>query len=366
MSSLWHQVAAAVVWAVALLIVVLTIVPMWRGNLWWVRALDFPRLQIALAGVVVFVAALFLTSGASRVGLVVMMIAAAGYQAWRIFPYTPFARVDMKLAADGPDSVKILSANVLMENEKHQAVLDVIGDFDPDILFLMETDQTWVDALAPALARYPTVLREPKDNHYGMVFATRLKTDAARIIQLTDSDTPSVFAQLESPDGTTFRYVGLHPRPPVPGISTKDRDAQIHYAARFAASSGIPLIATGDFNDVAWSDTSQMFKRVGHYLDVRIGRGFFASFDATKWYLRFPIDQFYTTRDIAVVSIKRYPYVGSDHFPIAAVVRLDSDLAATLNVVPKPLSDSEEDAVTQSVERMRQRLRHGPLVQDGE
>ena len=107
-----------------------------------------------------------------------------------------------------------------------------------------------------------------------------------------------------------------------------------HFAV--LSKSGVPLIATGDFNDVAWSDTSQSFKHVGRYLDPRIGRGFFASFDADRPWLRFPIDQFYVTPDVAVVSIERRGYIGSDHFPMAATIRLDARLAADLNTSPPP------------------------------
>ena len=120
----------------------------------------------------------------------------------------------------------------------------------------------------------------------------------------------------------------------------------------------MPLIATGDFNDVAWSDTSRSFKHVGQYLDPRIGRGFFASFDAEKPYLRFPIDQFYATEDIAVVSIERRDYIGSDHFPMAATIRLDRALAATLNVTPPPLSDDERELIETSIARTRKILGH--------
>ncbi len=121
----------------------------------------------------------------------------------------------------------------------------------------------------------------------------------------------------------------------------------------------MPLIAAGDFNDVAWSDTSRTFKHVGEYLDPRIGRGFYASFDADKPYLRFPIDQFFVTPDVAVVSIERLGYIGSDHFPMAATIRLDAVLAAALNTPPPPLSDAERDLVEDLVERTRKILRHG-------
>ena len=348
---------AKALWFLAAIILVLTFLPTWNTNAWWVRAMDFPRLQIAVAGLVVLVAALFLP-GPARFVIPALMLVASGYQMWRVRPYTPFHAVEMKLAPSGPDEIKMLSSNVLMENTRHDALLKLIETFDPDILLLMETDQIWIDAVEPALARYSTVLREPRSNHYGMLFATRLDVDEARIVYLTESDTPSVFAQLRGPDGTAFRFVGLHPRPPVPGQDTEERDAQIHYAARFAAKSGVPLIATGDFNDVAWSDTSRSFKHVGQYLDPRIGRGFFASFDAEKPYLRFPIDQFYATEDIAVVSIERRDYIGSDHFPMAATIRLDRALAATLNVTPPPLSDDERELIETSIARTRKILGH--------
>lgn len=350
-------VLVAVLWFLAIAILTATFLPMWNTNMWWVRIMDFPRLQIAFASVLVLVAALFLP-GPSRLLIPALMIAACGYQMWRIRPYTPFHAVEMELAPHAPDEIRVLSSNVLMENARHDLLLKVIETFDPDILLLMETDQTWIDAVEPALARYSTVLREPRSDHYGMLFATRLSVDEARIIRLTTGDTPSVFAQLKGPDGTTFRFVGLHPRPPVPGQDTQERDAEIYYAARFAAKSGVPLIATGDFNDVAWSDTSQSFKHVGQYLDPRIGRGFFASFDAEKPYLRFPIDQFYATEDVAVVSIERRAYIGSDHFPMAATIRLDAALAAELNIAPRPLRDKERELIEASVERTRRVLQH--------
>ena len=184
-------------------------------------------------------------------------------------------------------------------------------------------------------------------------------SDEARIVHLTTDDTPSVFAQLTGPHGTTFRFVGLHPRPPVPGESTKERDAQIYYAARFAAKTDVPLIATGDFNDVAWSYTSRNFKHVGEYLDPRIGRGFYASFDAESLTCAFPSTSSIVTADVAVVSIERRGYVGSDHFPMAATIRLDAALAAELNTAPTSLSDAERDVVEASVERTRKILRHG-------
>lgn len=339
-----------VLWTVALGIATVTLAPFWDTNIWWVRLWDFPRLQILAAALAVGIAAL-LVPGRTRIVVPALMVAVCVFQVWRIFPYTPLAAQEMALAPADPDAVRIMSSNVLMENEHRERLIDLVREIDPDILLLMETDADWIEALEPMLAGYATVLRAPRDDHYGMVFATRLETETAEVVHLTGDGTPAILAQLRDRDGTSFRFVGLHPRPPLPGQGTAERDAEIYYAARFALASGMPVVATGDFNDVAWSDTSRTFKRVGRYLDPRIGRGLYSSFDADRWWLRFPIDQLYMTPDVAVVALERLPYIGSDHFPMAATVRFDATLASRLNVTPRPVSEDEEEIVERAMAR---------------
>lgn len=355
-SGVLSVILVGAVWGLSGLLVVLTVLPVWDTTIWWIRAMDFPRVQIAVLAGLLFVVALF-CAGPARIVVPLLMIAILGYQTWRIFPYTPLARVEVGLGAEGPDTIRLFAANVLMDNRDYAPILEEITGEDPDILLLMETDQAWIDALEPVLARYPTVLRQPRDNYYGMVFATRLAVEDARMVHLTRAgDTPTVFAELRDAAGQAFRFIGLHPRPPLPGDSTEERDAQIRFAALFAAQSGMPLIAMGDFNDVAWSDISRMFKRVGGYVDPRIGRGFYSSFDAEKWYLRFPIDQLYMTSDVAVVSFARLGPVGSDHFPMTAAVRLDAEQAARLNIEPEPMSEKEREMTEKSVAQTRAAL----------
>jgi endonuclease/exonuclease/phosphatase (EEP) superfamily protein YafD len=320
------------------LLVVLTVLPLSNSKAWWVRMWDFPRLQIAVA---MLPAAALSLAGPWRWVALPPLAACLAYQLWRIRPYTPLVRTEMRFAqGKEPDrEVRLLAANVLMENEAHEKVMAFIAAQDPDVLFLMETDARWIAALEPVLARYPTVLREPRGDYYGLVFATRLAAKTARTLRLSLDDTPSVLAELTAPDGVTeFRFVGLHPRPPVPGQDTDERDAEVLYAARFACRSGVPVVAMGDFNDAAWSDTSQRFKHVGDYVDPRIGRGLYASFNANHWLIRCPIDQLFVTTDVAVVSFGRGPHVGSDHFPIIATLRFDPELAERLNRAPVPLT----------------------------
>lgn len=338
------------------LIAVATLLPLSRSKAWWVRMWDFPRLQLSAA--VILAGALSMASPWKAL-LIPVLAACLSYQLWRVRPYTRFARTEMRFAPEGGEGqdVTLLAANVLMENEDHKKVAALIERVNPDIVFLMETNLRWVEALNSVLARYQTVVREPRDDYYGLVFATRLDAREARSVRLSTDTTPSVYAELTAPDGVTpFRFVGLHPRPPVPGEDTNERDAQVLYAARFARKSGIPIVTMGDFNDVAWSDTSQRFKHVGSYLDPRIGRGLYSSFNANHFLIRCPIDQIFVTPDVAMVAFGRGPHVGSDHFPMIATIRLDSELALERNRAPVPLSGAEDEEVEAGVAAHRERL----------
>lgn len=339
----------------SVLLLGVTALPLSSSKAWWVRMWDFPRVQIAAGlGAALVLAAAF---GPGRLLLLPALAVALLYQLWRIRPYSPLVPREIGMAGPNPaEDLRLLAANVLMENDRYADMLARIDAVDPDVLLLMETDAAWVTAMEPALARYPTVVRVPREDYYGLVFATRLKTVEARAVRLSVDETPSVFAELEDRQGRRFRFVGLHPKPPVPGEDTDARDAQILYSARFAAQSGIPLVAMGDFNDAAWSDTSQRFKMVGGYLDPRIGRGFFASFDARRWWFRCPIDQIYVTPDVAMVEFHRGEATGSDHFPMIATIRLDAEAAARLNRIPRALSGSDAEAVEAGVAAWRKQL----------
>ena len=305
----------------AAIVVTGTLLPLTHSVRWWVRAWEFPRLHIAVLAVVCLVLVAILPI--SHKGLLaVALCACCLYQAICIYPYTRFAPVEIELAGDVPSESKIrlFSANVLMENPRKADLIKIVERENPDVVFLMETDQGWLDALKPILNKYPTVLTYPLDNYYGLIFATRLKAPSAEVVFLSEDNTPSLQAELIGPDGTGFNFMGLHPQPPVPGTDTALRDQQIKRAAQHSGNADWPTVSMGDFNDVAWSWTSRRFKRYGGFLEPRVGRGMFPTFHAQYPLLGVPIDQLYLTRGIGLVSFGRLEEFGSDHYPISAVI----------------------------------------------
>lgn len=219
---------------------------------------------------------------------------------------------------------------MLMENTRYDDLIAIIDHEDRDILPLMETDAVWSDELSDVLARYPHVKSHLADDHYGLIFATRLDVVSVDFFWLDDDDTPALKSVLQAPDGTEFNFIGLHRRPPMPGNDSETRDRQIKKAAQMTGSSDRPTICMGDFNDVAWSWTTKRFKRYGNFAEPRVGRGMISSFHAKYPFMRLPIDQLFVTENVRLVSFARLENFGSDHFPIVAKVFFENNRSAEL------------------------------------
>ena len=340
---------------VAALLLLASLLSTIETNEWWVRIWDFPRLQILVA-IVLVVIALIAVDRRARWWLAVPLIVAGGWQLYRIHPYTPLAATEVAFSDDTSlprdQCFSILSFNVLQDNRDYDRSIAMLRRTDADILLLLETDARWESALEPVLSGYPTRLSRPLDNTYGLIFATRLPAADARIENIAEEDTPSITARLTA--GAPFRLLGLHPRPPHPGQDTEERDAEIAIAATRAAREALPVLALGDFNDVAWSDTSQMFKRIGGYLDPRIGRGTYATFPANLPWLAWPLDHLFITPEFTVRTMRVLGDVGSDHRPIYSELCLAPRDGVARNAAPDAVTADDREEVGEVMEEYRE------------
>ena len=316
MRAAWvRPVACGAVCVLAAVVAILTLLPLSPSNAWWVRAWDFPRVHLLVAAVAVLLAAP-LAARPLRGPVALAMIAAAAYQALWAVRYTPLVPPEVALVPGG--GATFVALNVLQSNEDKARIRAYLEAADPDVLLLMETDAAWSGALAPFLDRYPHRAERIASDHYGMIVATRLPASRIEVRETRgdgDREAPIAVAVVDL-DGVPVVFTGLHPFPPVPQTSRAERDRQTAISARLARGDGVPAVAMGDFNDVAWSRNAQLFRAAGGYLDPRVGRGVMASFHASSWFLRFPIDQGLVTEGITVHGYTLGPDVGSDHLPV--------------------------------------------------
>ncbi len=292
-----------------------------------VRVCDFPRVQIALLATSLGIASWFvLVPDGGPFGLVALSLAAVvvTVQVWHIAPYTPFWPVESRNASgiSRKGTLKVLVSNVLQTNTNHLAVADLIRERSPDILVLMEVDETWISALRRATRDYPYKLEVALDNLYGLALYSRLELINPQAMYILRDDIPSITTICRLRNGRLIRFIAVHPEPPLPHTGTEDRDSEIIIAGQMALADEVPAILTGDFNDVAWSRTSRRFRRLSGLLDPRIGRGFYNTFNANWPILRWPLDHLFHDQHFSLVEMSRLPHVGSDHFPIYFEVAL--------------------------------------------
>lgn len=338
--------------ALALFLAAVTVLAEIQSDHGWIRIWDFPRLAILTLCVTVGVTGAFLWRGNRRLILLVLLFAAAGWQAFRIFPYTPLASHEVaQIAPDPEQCFSVMTFNVLQDNRKYAEARDLVSSHAPDVLLLLETNRKWATEMEAALSSYSTVVREPLDNKYGLIFATNLAVDDASVEYLVEKDVPSVFARMRTPAGVPFYLAALHPKPPHLGKSSEARDGEIAIAARRSMATELPSIAMGDFNDVAWSHTSRLFRRTGRYLDLRVGRGFYATFPASWPAFRWPLDHVFVTEEFLMTQMETLPATGSDHMPVKAGLCLEPQTGEALNDAPQSADSDDREEMRDTIDK---------------
>lgn len=326
-------------------IAVATFLPLWQNPHWSVRSFDFPRLQLAVLAALLMVTQLLLLDLVRPLSWLLVVVAGSSLiaQLWWILPYTAIWPKEVKDArAKSPDqTLAILTSNVLTPNRNVEALLKLVEQHQPDILVTLESDQWWEDQLAALESDMPYAIKCPLDNLYGMHVFSRLPLHESEVCFLIEDKVPSMHALVELRSGDCVRVHFVHPAPPSPteNEESTERDAELVIVGRSVADSNEPVIVTGDLNDVAWSPTTRLFRKVSGLLDPRVGRGFYSTFHADHRLLRWPLDHLFHSHHFTLASITRLPSIGSDHFPLLTRVVL----APTRGQDQEPLRPDAED-----------------------
>lgn len=147
---------------------------------------------------------------------------------------------------------------------------------------------------------------------------SRLPLSQSSIDYLVEDEVPSLHTRVRLRSGRDLRLHCLHPAPPSPteNDSSGERDAELIMPGQELEDFGDPVIVTRDLNDIAWSDTTRLFRKISGLLDPRVGRGFYNSYHAGIWFVRWPLDHLSHSRHFKLSAMRRLPGFGSDHFAI--------------------------------------------------
>lgn len=301
------------------LLLTITLLPLSKNEKWWVRVWDFPRSQIAVLLVInAFLVNAYIESASLRAFLFLVHLGCLVYQLWWILPYTPLWKKEV-LSTDATDNnIRLMAANVLTTNRSADKLIGIIQANQPDVLVTLETDAWWEEQLSVIEQDYPYTVKCPLDNLYGMHVYSKLPLEGAKIRYLVEKDVPSIHAKVVMNNGVRVRIHFLHPAPPSPteNEESTERDIELLLLAKDMENCEYPAIMTGDLNDVAWSRTARLFRKISGLLDPRVGRGMFNTFHAEHKLLRWPLDHLFHSKHFTLKHMARLPYFGSDHFPV--------------------------------------------------
>ncbi len=252
--------------------------------------------------------------------LVAAALACLAWQAWWIWPYTSLHKIEVKPAdgSGGDRRLRLLSANVLGPNRRADDFLALVRDNDPDIVLTLESNAWWQERLDALENDYPHTMKCALENLYGMHVYSRLPLGKTSIDYLLRDGVPSMHACITLRSGDEVRAHFLHPMPPSPteAETTSGRDAELVIVARSVAQDNVPTIVAGDLNDVAWSSTTRLFRKISGLLDPRVGRGMFNTFHADYPLMRWPLDHLFHSAHFRLGELRRLPPFGSDHFAL--------------------------------------------------
>lgn len=322
-------------------------VTLFRVDHWMVRLFDFPKVQLlvlSLLGLIVGLLYFDFDAILQWIGVGAVLLAIF-FHVKKIHPYASISKKEvLKTTPSNPSKcVSLMASNVLMSNTHYDKLLSLIQTYQPDILLALESNSDWEKALQPIENEYPFTVKIPQDNFYGMHLYSKIELEEVKVNYLLKYDIPSIEAYIRLDGGHKVKLYGLHPKPPSPteAKTSTNRDAELLIVAKRVKDLDEPVIVFGDLNDVAWSRSTRLFRKVSGLLDPRIGRGLYSTFHAQHKFLRWPLDHLFHSKEFSLNRIHVLPEIGSDHFPIYAKLEL-TNLAKERQEEHKASSEEKE------------------------
>lgn len=328
------SVPAALTWlatGLSGLLAFVTLLPFLKTGHWVARSCDFPRLQIlalcSLPGLLIVLTAAAEGWNPLRVGVCVALGAVAIWQFSHIAHYTRFWPREVADDTVG-EPLTALIVNLDYQNARKAEVLEALQRVRTDLLLLIEIDESWEKGLEDLRAAYPHREGVVQGDGLGILLLSKLPLRDVGVETLVSKKRASIHAGVEL-DGERVEIVALHPAPPGlkdengDRLDSRMRDAELVLVAKdIQQSPPAHRIVMGDLNDVAWSHTTRLFRRLSGLRDPRIGRRLLNTYHARKPLLRYPLDHVFVSDELSVSLLARVRIPGSDHFGVLATIHV--------------------------------------------
>jgi endonuclease/exonuclease/phosphatase (EEP) superfamily protein YafD len=246
------------------------------------------------------------------------LICSAILNGWALVPYLPSGNVST--STNG--SIKIAVANIYTKNQNHDAVLSFIRQEEPDLVLLIESNDRWVQAMAPLKNIYPYSYDIFRPQNFGMMVLSKNPIEPIETKFFTHSQNiVSLLFDLKI-DGKKYSIAGVHAAPPIGNKRFNQRNLHLQGVANWASNQNGSTLVLGDLNTTPFSYSYKQFLISSRLTDPRETRGYLPTWGPIELFLfQIPIDHILLSNDLEVTSLTVGPDIGSDHRPLIAVIR---------------------------------------------
>lgn len=326
--------------------------PFIKHQHWVFRTAEFIKIQLIILQLVTIVGLFVFTQKSTLFWCIfTIQILLILYHSYLLLHYTKFYKIKHK-GADHPSKTKIISANIYQFNKHYNRFIDLIERQQPDIFVTMESNKDWEVALQKLEKQYPHTQKATLENTYGMHLYSKIPFESVKTHFFVADDVPSMEAHFKTEDGEDFILFCVHPPPPSPTEeeTSKERDGDLLSVAKLVKKTKKPTLVIGDFNSVAWSTISKLFRKNSELIDGRKGRGILASFHAKYLFLRAPLDLVFHSTTVFINELRVLENIGSDHFPICCVFSIDKNNSSQEDEV-ETISEEEKIETQKIIEQ---------------
>ena len=292
---------------VAVLLVISTLLGFFGESWWYFDWFSHFRVQYIIVSGALFL--IYLTGKHRLMGLIIGVFFLVNFSL--VLPlYYPQSEVQ-----SNEQTYKILLANVLIKNQNHDLLSNLIVETAPDIVMLLEINQTWLDDLNLDSMGYSYSISKSRDDNFGIAFFSRYPLDRSEFLHFGSLGMPSIVATLEL-DNQPLNMIVSHPFPPKSKELTLLRNSHMEDLMTYAAEQRGNTIVAGDINSTSWSPFFKKWLQKTNLRDSRPGFGVQPSWPTQRWWFLVPIDHILVSPGIIVTSRVVGPEIGSDHFPV--------------------------------------------------
>lgn len=280
----------------------LTVFTYWQGPLFLNLASSF-RVQLLLALIFVSLPPIIFFPGRRKL----MFLAVPA-----VISTTFLSHFIPQELGNGPE-MSVAVANVYSGNRDLSKLKAWIDKDQPEVLGVLEVAPHHLDSLESL--GYAFAVADPRSNNFGLALLSKETPSGYEVLE-RDTPFPSILAEY-----STYRVLLTHPVPPLSGEARVTGDEQIERLSKLVSSSDKPTIVLGDLNATDWDRRVEPLKQSG-LKNARQGFGILPTWPTDKAFMQIPIDHIYIPEYWAAKECETGPDIGSDHYPLRAVVIL--------------------------------------------